>query len=92
MQYSILYCIIFAHLKKLFNLKTVYGDHAVTLRSVYEWFRRFREGWKTVEDAHRTGRPTTTRMLENVDNVKNLFASDRRLAVRMIVEEVGNLL
>ena len=79
-------------MKKIFNLKRVYGDHAVTLKSVYEWFRRFREGRETVEDANRTGRPTTTPTPENVDNVKNLFAGDRRLTVRMIVEEVGNWL
>ena len=42
-------------------------------------------GREIVEDAHRTGRPTTIPMQENVDNVKNLFARDRRLTVRMIV-------
>ena len=70
-------------------LTTVYGEHAVTLKCVYEWFKRFREGRDTVEDAPRTGRPTTARTQENVEKVKELLARDRRLTVRMIAEELG---
>ena len=38
-------------------LKLVYGDAAVTMKTVYEWFERFRNGCESVEDEERSGRP-----------------------------------
>ena len=31
-------------------LKLVYGDAAVTMKTVYKWFERFRNGCESVED------------------------------------------
>jgi len=36
-------------------LKLVYGDAAVTMKTVYKWFGRFRNGCKSVEDEERSG-------------------------------------
>ncbi|GBM85283.1 hypothetical protein AVEN_46220-1 [Araneus ventricosus] len=36
-------------------LKHVYGDDAVTLRTVYAWFKKFSDGRESVEDEHRNG-------------------------------------
>ena len=38
---------------------TVYGEDAVTDRTVYNWFERFRGGNLDVEDLPRSGRPLT---------------------------------
>lgn len=70
-------------------LKDVYKDEAITLKSVYEWFKRFTEGRTSVEDAPRAGRPTTARTPENIEKAKHLLANDRRLTKRMIAEELG---
>ena len=40
-------------------LKLVYGDAAVTMKMVYKWFGRFRNGCESVEDEERLGRPST---------------------------------
>jgi len=38
-------------------LKLVYGDAAVTMRTVYKWFERFCNGCESVEDEERSGCP-----------------------------------
>jgi len=34
-------------------LKLVYGDAAVTMKTVYKWFKRFCNGCESVEDEER---------------------------------------
>ena len=62
-------------------LITVYEERAVTLKCVYEWFKRFREGRDTIEDAPRSGRPATARTPDNVQKVKEFLAQDCRVTV-----------
>ncbi|GFT34863.1 HTH_48 domain-containing protein [Nephila pilipes] len=56
---------------------------------IKEWFNRFKDGRTSVESEQRSGRPQTTRSAANVERVRNLVTSDRRLTVREIAEEVG---
>ena len=56
---------------------------------LFEWHRRFKEGREEVEDDHRSGRPSTSRTDENVDGMKQMVRSDRRLTVRTIANELG---
>ena len=42
-------------------LKLVYGDATVTMKTVYKWFERFRNGCESVEDEKRSGRPSTSK-------------------------------
>ena len=37
-------------------IKLVYGDAAVSLKTVYMWFERFRNGCESVEDEESSGR------------------------------------
>jgi len=48
-------------------LKLAYGDAAVTMKTVYKWFERFRNGCESVEDEKRLGRPSTSKPQENVE-------------------------
>ena len=48
-------------------LKLVYGDVAVTMKTVYKWFKRFRNGCESVEDKERLGYPSTSKTQENVE-------------------------
>ena len=48
-------------------LKLVYGDVAVTLKTVHKRFERFRNGCESVEDEERSGRPSTSKAQENVE-------------------------
>ena len=67
-------------------LKLVYGDAAVTMKTVYKWFERFRSGCESVEDEERSGRLSTSKTQENVETVSEMIRSNRWLAIREISE------
>jgi transposase len=54
-------------------LKLVYGDAALTMKTVYKWFERFRNGCELVEDEERLGRPSTSKTQENVERVNEMI-------------------
>jgi hypothetical protein len=64
-----------------------HGEYALKKSSVFEWHRRFKEGRKNVQDDPRSGQPNTQRTDANVERVRTLVLSDRRLGVRVIAEE-----
>ena len=49
----------------------------------------FKEGRENVEDDPRSGRPVSSTNDQNVEVVRAVMSKDRRLSVRMIVEERG---
>jgi len=51
--------------------------------------RPFLEGREQVEDKPRAGRPSTSKMDDNVERVRSLVRSDRRLTLRMINSELN---
>jgi len=55
--------------------------------NVFEWHGRFKEGRENVQDDPRSGQPKTQRTDANVDRVRTLVRSDRRLGVTVIEEE-----
>jgi hypothetical protein len=69
-------------------LTIAYGEYAMKKSSVCEWHRRFKEG-RYVQDDQRSGQPKTHRTDANVDRVRTFVRSDRRLGVRLIVEELN---
>jgi len=70
-------------------LTVTYDECAVKKSSVFEWHRLFKEGREDVQDDPRSGQPKTQRTDENVDRVRTLVRSDRRLGVRVIAEELN---
>jgi len=70
-------------------LTVAYGEYAVKKSSVFAWHRRFKEGQEDVQDDSRSGQPKTQRTDANVDRVRTLLHSDRRLGVRVIAEELS---
>jgi len=69
-------------------LTVAYGEYAVKKLSVSDWHRRFKEGREDVQDDPRIGQPKTQRTDANVNRVRTLVRSDRRLGVRVIAEEL----
>ncbi|GFX52478.1 nitric oxide synthase, brain [Trichonephila clavipes] len=59
-------------------------DQSLSMKSVYEWFARFREGRESVSDNPRSERPSTSVSDENIAKVSKLITEDRRLTVHMI--------
>jgi len=58
-------------------LKLVYGDAAVTKKTVYKWFERFRNGCESVEDEERSGRLSASKTKENVERISEMIRSNR---------------
>jgi hypothetical protein len=56
---------------------------------VKEWFNRFKVGRTLADSDQRSGRPSTSRNANVIENVPSLILEDRRLTVREIAEEVG---
>jgi len=70
-------------------LQQVYGEYALKERTVFKWVQHFREGREDPKDDSRSGHPSTSSGNENIDRVRYLVLSDRRLTVRMIAEELA---
>jgi len=70
-------------------LKLVYGDAAVTTKTVYRWFERFRNGCESVEDEERSGHPSTSKTQESVERVSEMIRSNRQLTIREISEDLN---
>ena len=70
-------------------LTVAYGEYAMKKSSVFEWHRQVKEGRENVQDDPRSGEPKTQRTDANVDRVRTLVPSDRRLGVTVIAEELN---
>ena len=71
------------------KLKRAYGEHSVSRAQVFGWHKSFLEGREQVEDEPRAGRPSTSKTDDNVERVRSLVSSDRRLTLRMITSELN---
>ncbi|PSN45494.1 hypothetical protein C0J52_22166 [Blattella germanica] len=67
----------------------VFGDDAMGVTQIKQWFNRFKNGRKFVESDERPGRPQTARNAAVVGSVRNLILEDRRLTLREIAADVG---
>ena len=70
-------------------LKLVYGDAAVTMKTVYKWFKRFRNGCESVEDKGRSRRTSTSKIQENVERVSEMIWSNSWLTIREISDDLN---
>jgi len=51
-------------------LTKTYGEFTMSKIRVYEWYKRFQDGHKDVEDDERPGRLSTSTTNENMEKVK----------------------
>jgi len=49
--------------------------------TVYEWFSRFKRGDMSLEDQPRSGRPSTSRTDENIQQIRDAIMFDRRRTI-----------
>ena len=70
-------------------LKLVYGDAAVTMKTVNRRFERFGNGCESVGDEGRSGRPSASTPQDNVERVSEMIRSNRRLTIRRISEDLN---
>jgi len=89
------YCIRFcqklgnSQVETIRRIQRVFGDDAMGITQIKEWYNRFKDGCTSVESDARSGRLSTGRNDELSDQVRTLVMQDRRVTVREVAEEVG---
>ena len=56
---------------------------------IEEWYNRSKGGRTFVDSDSRSGRPSKTKALDNIDRVRHAIEGDRRLTVRELENDLG---
>jgi hypothetical protein len=89
------YCIKFCQklgdskAEKIWKLQQAFGDDAMGATQIKEWFNRFKDGRTLVDCDQCSGRPSTSRNANIIENVRSLILEDHHLTVQEIADEVG---
>ena len=67
----------------------MFGNEALSPTRLKQWFKRFKDSHASVESDPRSGRPSTSRKEEVLDQVREKVLENCRLTVREIVAEMG---
>jgi transposase len=70
-------------------LKTAFDDNAMGRTQTFDWFSRFKRGETSVADSERSGRPSTGRTEENVENTRKIVNKNRRNTITQIAGRLG---
>lgn len=70
-------------------IKLAFGDVSLSRCVIFDWFKRFKEGRISIEDDHRSGRPSTSKTNQSIALVREKIRNDRRLTVREVANELG---
>ncbi|XP_075232232.1 protein GVQW3-like [Lycorma delicatula] len=70
-------------------IQTVYGSEEMSLKNVYKWYVRFRDGRESIEDGPRPGVSSTVRVEENVQKVAEILRNDHCASTSLIKEFTG---
>ncbi|KYN41646.1 hypothetical protein ALC56_03947 [Trachymyrmex septentrionalis] len=75
--------------KTLEMLTVAYGESTLKKKNVYKWYKLFQEGRENVNDEPRSGRPSTSKTDENVQEVKEIVLKNRRITIREIADDLN---
>jgi len=59
-------------------LQETFGDNAMSQSKTFLWYKRFKDGRKSVDDDERSGRPSTSITPENIAEVREAILADPR--------------
>ena len=63
------------------RMVVLYGDHALSPTTVFQWSRRCKDAQLNIEDNRRCARPITN---ETFKDVESLIIEDRRITIQQI--------
>ncbi|UYV66995.1 FARSA [Cordylochernes scorpioides] len=66
-----------------------YEDEKLSRTQVYFWYKRFKDGRKSIADDLRSGRPLMSRTDRNIGQVRDLIVPDRKITIDIISEILG---
>ena len=70
-------------------MQKAFGNECMSKTRIKEWYNRFKGGRTSVDSDSRSGRPSTTKTLDNIERVRFAIESDRRLIVREEENDLG---
>lgn len=70
-------------------LQEAFTDGCMSRSQCGRWHKAFKEGREEIADEPRPGRPTTARTDENVNRVRDVLRSDRRVSVQYIADTLS---
>ena len=62
---------------------------ALSQSNVFQWYRRFCDGREDIEEDPRSGRPTESRIDNNVEMISQLLLQNHHVSLRMLADEVN---
>ena len=73
----------------LYEVKKAFGNECMSKTRIKEWYNRFKGDRTSVDSDSRSGRPWTTKILDNIKRVRLAIEGDRRLTVRELENDHG---
>ena len=70
------------------KIQQVFGHDTMSITQIKEWYNRFKDGRVSVESESRSGRPSTSRNDEVIEQVRTLVMQDRRVTIQEIVDQI----
>ena len=72
-------------------IQKAFGNECMSKTRIKEWYNRFKRGRTSVDSDSRSGRPSTTKTLDNIEQVRLAIEGHRRLTVRVPENGLGIL-
>ena len=69
-------------------MQKAFGNECMSKTQIKEWYNRFKGGRTSVDSDSRSGRPSTTKTLDNIERVRPAIKGDRRLTVRELENDL----
>ena len=70
-------------------MQKAFGNECMSKTRIKEWYNSFKGGRTSVDSDSRSGRPSTTKTLDNIERVRLAIRGDRRLTVRKLENNLG---
>ena len=70
-------------------MQKAFGNECTSKTRIKEWYNRFKGGSTSVDSDSRSGRPSTTKTLDNIERVRLAIEGDCLLTVRELENDLG---
>ena len=70
-------------------MQKAFGNECMSKTRINVWYNRFKGGRTSVDSDSRSGRPSTTKTLDNIEQVRLAIEGDRRLTVCELENDLG---
>jgi len=67
----------------------MYGEHCLSRQAVRNWVQIFSEGWTSIEEEHRAGRPVEIATPETLQHVEDIIRAEWRVTVDAVATAIG---